>query len=132
MRKIIVVAGTANTGKTQSIRKFLENLGVFHEKQFGDLVLVVPPLAAGNRRVLGVATGGDNLTVVRKSLAFIDRHRWDAIVCASKSQGATLTYVQAFAKSHAAQLIIINTAKVGAKAVPAAISATATQISRSL
>lgn len=87
MAKIILVAGTANTGKTKSIRRFLEYLGIFYEKQIGDLVLVVPPLATGKKRTLGIASGGDNLNVVSKSLTFIDQHPWDAIICASKSQG---------------------------------------------
>ena len=132
MAKIILVAGTANTGKTKSIRLFLESLGVFHEKQIGDLVLVVPPLAAGKKRTLGVATGGDNLTVVSKSLTFIEQYKWDVIVCASKSQGVTFGYVQRFAASHKAQLIVINTKRVKAGAVAATIQSTAAQISQRL
>jgi hypothetical protein len=132
MAKIILVAGTANTGKTKSIRLFLENLGIFHEKRNGDLVLVVPPFAAGKKRILGIATGGDNLNVVSKSLTFIDRHNWDVIVCASKSQGGTLGYVQRFAASHKAQLIIISTKRVKPGAAAAAIQSTAAQISQSL
>ncbi len=132
MAKIILVAGTANTGKTKSIRLFLENLGIFHEKRNGDLVLVVPPLAAGKKRILGIATGGDNLNVVSKSLTFIDQHKWDVIVCASKSQGVTLGYVQRFAANHKAQLVIINTSRVKPGAVAAAIRNTAAQISQSL
>ena len=131
MAKIILVAGTANTGKTKSIRLFLENLGIFHEKRNGDLVLVVPPLAAGKKRILGIATGGDNLNVVSKSLNFIDQHKWDVIVCASKSQGVTLGYVQRSAASHKAQLVIINTSRVKPGAV-ASDSNTAAQISQSL
>ena len=132
MAKIILVAGTANTGKTKSIRLFLENLGIFHEKRNGDLVLVVPPLGAGKKRILGTATGGDNLNVVSKSLTFIDQHKWDVIVCASKSQGVTFGYVQRFAANHKAQLVIINTSRVKPSAVAAAIRNTAAQISQSL
>jgi hypothetical protein len=132
MAKIILVAGTANTGKTKSIRLFLENLGVFHEKRNGDLVLVIPPLALGKKRILGIATGGDNLNVVSKSLTFIDQHNWDVIVCASKSQGVTLGYVQRFAASRKAQLVIISTKRVKPGAVSAALESTAAKISQSL
>jgi len=132
MAKIILVAGTANTGKTKSIRLFLENLGIFHEKRNGDLVLVVPPLATGKKRILGIATGGDNLKVVSKSLTFIGQHNWDVIVCASKSQGVTFGYVQRFAATHKAKLVIIITKRVKPGAVAAAIQSTAAQISQNL
>lgn len=132
MRKIIVVAGTANTGKTKSIRRFLEDLGVFHKKRKGDLVLVIPPLPSGKKRVLGVATGGDNINVVRNSLKFIDKHEWGAIVCASKGRGVTLNYVQAFAKANKAKPIIINTQKVQVGAIAAEITHTARLISEKL
>ncbi len=132
MRKIVLVAGTANTGKTSSIRLFLENLGVFHEKQRGDLVLIVPPLAAGRKRVLGIATGGDTLTVVHNSLTFIDHHKWDVIVCASKSKGVTFGYIQNFAKTHNAKLVVVNTKHVRRQSVPNETAKTAGLISQNL
>jgi hypothetical protein len=131
MAKIILVAGTANTGKTRSIRLFLEGLGIFHEKRKGDLVLVVPTLVGRNKRVLGIATGGDSLSVVRNSLTFIDQHPWDVIVCASKTWGATLQYVQQFAKTHKAKLVIINTQSVKT-GVPKANQNIAAQIAQKL
>jgi hypothetical protein len=130
--KIILVAGTGNTGKTKSIRLFLENLGIHHKKRIGDVVLLVPPLAAGKKRTLGIATGGDNRAVVSSSLTFIDQHHWDVIVCASKSQGATFGYVRKFADDRNAKLVVIATKRVIPGAVTAAIKATAANIAQNL
>ena len=65
MAKIILVAGTANTGKTKSIRLFLENLGIFHEKQIGDLVL--------DKRKHTISLAGSPLSLTRTEFLLLER-----------------------------------------------------------
>jgi hypothetical protein len=72
------------------------------------------------------------LRVVRDSLAFLDQHRWDVIVCASRSYGQTYGAVQEFAATKGARLTVIRTQRVAPKAVPAAIRNIAGQISHNL
>lgn len=132
MARIILIAGAANTGKTKSIRLFLENQGIVHMKRVGDLVLVVPNYKVGKNRVIGVASGGDSLGVVRNSLAFLDKHPWDIIVCASRSQGQTYGEVQKFAARKGVKVVVIRTQRVANNAVSAAIRNIADQIDQNL
>jgi len=132
MAKIILIAGAANTGKTKSIRQFLEDQGIIHMKRIGDLVLMIPHYKAGKRRNIGVASGGDSLSVVRNSLTFLDLHPWDVIVCASRSQGQTFGEVQRFAAKKGVKVTLIRTQRVSANAAAATIKAVAGQIASNL
>ena len=131
MRKVILVSGTFNTGKTSSIRRFLENRGIFHDKR-GDITAVIP-IKKGKRTVaLGVGSGGDNLQVVTRNTLFFDEHGWDVVVCASKSDGATRKHIMDFAKSGRATLIEIRTSWVQTPRVKVANESIAAQIEQAL
>jgi hypothetical protein len=111
MRKLIVVTGTANTGKTSSIRLFLANRGIHHAKR-GDITAIIPITKKGRSLALAIGTGGDHLSVVKRNTDFFDEHGWDVVVCASKSRGAAYDHVIDFAKSSRAKLIEIPTIHV--------------------
>jgi hypothetical protein len=132
MRKVILVSGVSNSGKTKSIRRFLENRGIFHMKRRGDITVVMPIRKMGKGFVIGVASGGDNLGVVRRNLTFIDRHKWDVVVCASRSRGATPLYVRSFAQGHRAKFVSISTARVSGAAIAGAIGRVAAQVERNI
>jgi hypothetical protein len=131
MPGIILVCGVSNSGKTRSIRQFLERRKIFHMKR-GDITAVLPIQKNGKELDLGVASGGDTLNIVKKNLAFIDRHDWDIIVCASKSRGQTVRFVEDFARRNGVRLVMINTMRVKGTAKYAANKNIAAQIERNL
>ncbi|HTQ13478.1 MAG TPA: hypothetical protein VMH86_06340 [Rhizomicrobium sp.] len=133
MPKVILVSGISNSGKTKSIRRFLENRGIHHIKRKGDVTVVVPIQKNGKSYAIGVASGGDNLGVVRRNLTFIDRYHWDVVVCASRSRGQTPQYVRNFAQQNRAKFVRLRTKHVkGKPAITAAISRIASQVERNL
>ncbi|MES2984318.1 MAG: hypothetical protein V4735_03925 [Pseudomonadota bacterium] len=103
MHKIILVTGPSNSGKTSSIRRFLENRGIFH-KQDGDLAIVLPLQKNGKTYVVGIASGGDTLAIVQSNFVFFQPHNCDVIICASKSRGKTLACITNHATQHGAVL----------------------------
>jgi hypothetical protein len=111
-KKIILVSGVGNSGKTSSIRKYLNLEGVFHLRRRGDITLVFP--LRRKKIILGVASGGDNVAIVTRNFQFFAQHRCDVIVCASKGRGGTVAYVQNAARRSGARLIHLRTSKVPA------------------
>ena len=132
MPKVILVAGSYNTGKTSSIRKFVENRRIHHHKR-GDISLIFPVLKTKRRLIVGVASGGDNVSVVNKNIAFLGPRLCDVIVLASKSNGGTQRRVVQFARRLRAKLITIPTARVnGPTAIRNEIARVARQIELSI
>ena len=94
MAKIILVSGAGNSGKTKSIRLFLENNKIFFPNTPHDILLVLPIQKCGQTWNVGVASGGDTLAIVKRNFNFFSQHQCDIIVCASKSRGSTIKYIQ--------------------------------------
>lgn len=109
-QKIILVSGISNSGKTTSIRQYLNMENVFHLKNAGDITIVFT--LQRRNLVLGVASGGDTLGIVRDNFNFFSQHACDVIVCASKSRGRTVAEVQRQAQRLGARLIQIPTVQV--------------------
>jgi hypothetical protein len=132
MPTVILVSGVSNSGKTKSIRKFLENRGIFHLRRIGDITAIFPIQRSGKARVLAVASGGDDPYVVNRNLAFFAQHKWDVVVCASRSRGRTVQLVANFAQRYKARLITIPTVRVKKPAIASAIARIAAQVERNL
>ena len=84
--KIIVVSGVGNSGKSSSIRKFRENLGVFLNSHI-DPPIVLPINIKNKNIIIGIASGGDTAAVVTNAFNFFNGKNCDVIVCACKSSG---------------------------------------------
>ena len=110
-KKIILVSGVGNSGKSSAIRLYLEMEGVFHLRR-GDVTIVFP--LRRKRLLMGLASGGDNINIINRNFRFFDSHPCDVIVCASKSFGATRARVRELARQRGARLITISTTKVPA------------------
>ena len=71
-RKIILVSGVSNSGKTSSIKQYLNLENVFHLKNKGDITIVLPlqliPI------FLGVASGGDAVGIIRDYFNFFNKN----------------------------------------------------------
>ncbi|MCP3441663.1 hypothetical protein [Bradyrhizobium sp. CCGUVB14] len=127
MALIICVTGPANTGKSSTIRQFTtEHLG--YEKLAGD-VLGVFPMPRRNYAI-GVNSYGDNATVVREGLEFIELYRkLGVMIVASRSQKATFEEVERFAKEKRARVRRIFTEnRDGNRSINAAILANIREI----
>jgi hypothetical protein len=115
MKKIILVSGAGNSGKTTSIRMFLDENGIFR-KRIGDTTAIVPIIVRKKPYVMGVATGGDSLPIVEKNFKFFTPRSCDFVVCASKSEGATIEFIKQYAASNKIQLVTIKTMRDKVKA----------------
>jgi hypothetical protein len=94
MAKIILVSGVGNSGKTESIRLFLANRGIVFPDAPRDILLILPIQKGGHTLSVGVASGGDTFAIVDENFKFFRPHQCDIIVCASKSHGRTIQYIQ--------------------------------------
>tara|TARA_R110002124_G_scaffold45865_2_gene138227 strand:- start:206 stop:601 length:396 start_codon:yes stop_codon:yes gene_type:complete len=92
MVKIVHVAGPGNSGKTTSIKKYLEYHGIVINHG-GDVLLALPIKRGSKSLVLGVASGGDTANIVRRNFKFFMSTQCDVIVCASKSRGGSFNEV---------------------------------------
>lgn len=109
-KKIILVSGVGNSGKSSSIRDYLGLEGVFHIRPRGDVTIVFP--LRRKKFLMGVASGGDTVGIINRNFRFFGAHPCDVIVCASKSKGATLSRVRMLARQLRARLTIVPTVKV--------------------
>ena len=119
-KRVILVCGPANTGKTESIRRFLESLGIVFPKRPSDITIVMQIQKDGILRNLGVTSAGEEPEVIKRNLQFLNGHPWDVIICAAKSQGNTTDHVREFADSGRAELILVPTSRVDAREVEGA------------
>jgi hypothetical protein len=132
MTKIICVSGPSNSGKTNSIRLFLEKRGIFHQKRTGDLTAVIPIMKDKKTYVLGISSGGDSLDIVKANLLFLKRHSCEVFVCASRSRGTTIRYITNFARDMGIKLVMIPTKRVGRSFVSSFTNRTANQIEHNI
>ena len=93
MATIILVMGVGNSGKTSSIRLFLENNGVFFKKEKGDIALTLRIQKNTRSILLGITSGGDTEEIVKENFDFLKNKKCDYIICASKSNGKTVKYI---------------------------------------
>lgn len=111
MTKFIIVQGKTNTGKSTSIRLFLNNQGVHLPAAPKDFLIVLPLTRAGKTYILGVASAGDTLEIIKHNMNFFGLYGCDFIVCATKSSGATVKWLSAYVSGLGATSKIITTAK---------------------
>jgi len=124
---IICVTGPAETGKSETIRQFTDRrLGYFRNE--GD-ALGVFPMPRRNYPV-GVNGYGDNRTVVRDGLEFLDLYRGlRVMIVASRTSGVTYQEVERFAQRKGTRVRRIFTEKIkGDHARQAAIDANIAEI----
>ncbi|MDA8093460.1 MAG: hypothetical protein M0T84_06015 [Betaproteobacteria bacterium] len=119
-RRVILVCGPAGSGKTETVRLFLESLGLTFPKRPRDITVLMRVQKDDNSRNLGIASAGEEPEIVRKNLRFMNDYNWDVVVCAAKSQGVTTNEVRKFADSARAELIPVLTPKVAAHEIEAA------------
>ncbi len=118
-KRVILVCGPANSGRTESIRRFLGSLGMHFPNRPSDVTVVVQIQKDGILRNLGITSAGEEPEAIKRNLQFLNRYPWDVIVCAAKSQGNTADYVREFADSGRAELIPVPTSRAGAREIEA-------------
>lgn len=107
MTKVIIVQGVSNSGKSSSIRKFVEGLGIYMVP--GDFKLALPYIKGGKTFRVGVMSAGDNVSVINAGFTFLIPLRCDFIVCATKSSGSTVAHVQSIISSQNFSSTVLNT-----------------------
>jgi hypothetical protein len=111
MTKIIHVRGSSNSGKSTSIRLFLEKMGIYLPTDPKDFKIVFPHNNNGEEIKIGVASGGDNEKIVKENFKFFAGHDCDIIVCASKSRGESYDAVKKYEKKLNADYTPLETTK---------------------
>jgi GTPase SAR1 family protein len=110
LRKIILVCGVGNSGKTSSIKRFvLENN--FEYKKNNDFIVSLKI----KRSAIGIASGGDNLDILQRIFNFFGEGHLDFIVCASKAKGQTFDFIKTKSEEMGAKLVPIHTTKEESK-----------------
>jgi hypothetical protein len=98
MPRIICVEGVSNSGKSSSIRKFLELRGIRFPASPRDIRVIFTAEIEGRKLTIGVASAGDTAAAIKKNFEFFAKHPCDVIACASKSQGQSVAAVTHWAK----------------------------------
>jgi len=106
---IIHVVGASNSGKSSSIRLFLEDRGLVFPASPKDVTLVAPISKNGKTSIAGIGSAGDNQDVVDKNFNFFIGNNCDVIICASKSRGESYDRVLYYVHNLNAQHIILRT-----------------------
>ncbi len=106
MATIIQVTGVGNSGKTTSIRKAIE---VLRERYAAAIVTILLGRDDGvdiiveveiEGRVIVLASGGDTPAILQRLFDIIARIEWDVLVCASKSRGQTVDFLNTKGAGH--------------------------------
>jgi GTPase SAR1 family protein len=89
---VIVVIGPSNSGKSASIKKFLESRSNLRTGS-GDVLVVIPIKKKSKKLAVGVASGGDTKAVLIENFDFLIPRNCDFLICASKTSGASKNYI---------------------------------------
>ena len=119
MKKMIIVSGQGNTGKTSAIKGAISVFCNVLAKPTGDITIITPIRKSGAVHHVGFASGGDTEEIVRSNIDFFEKHDWDCLVFACKSRGATLVLLKKFAGTKGISPIYINTLRQGMNAISA-------------
>jgi predicted phosphoribosyltransferase len=100
-KKMIVVLGPPNSGKTTAIREFVARRPYNYLRKTGPgEILVAIPVRRQNQRLwVGVASKGDSVNDVNNVLSQLFARNCDAIVCAARP-GAVLQAVEKLAQAN--------------------------------
>ena len=128
MTKIIIVSGQGNTGKTSAIRRTISLCCKGLWKATGDITLIAPVRKKGVVHHIGFASGGDTKAIVQSNIDFFEKHKWDCLIFASKSRGATLALLNKFAAAKGIHPIYIATIRQPPHSTNAYCDAIARQI----
>jgi hypothetical protein len=75
----------------------------------GDIRLALPYQKGGRILRIGITSAGDNIQVLAAGFGFLLPLNSDFIVCASKSSGSTVAYLQGVIASNGFGSVIVNT-----------------------
>ena len=112
LRRIIVISGIGNSGKTSAIKNAAKKLGVHIDvAPKSDIRFAGTGNATGVNFFVGIGSGGDTEETVKENVRYFRNVDLDigVIVLACKSQGDTLIEVNNFSQSLGIQPIIIRT-----------------------
>ena len=115
LRKIIIIQGVGDSGKTTSIKKAMQKLAIFEAAggELADDLIATHAYCKGRFFSSGFASGGDSDKVVRANIKFFKNLplQLDIVVLACKSYGGSTEAALKFAKSHKIEPVIIETTK---------------------
>ena len=103
LRKIIVVSGISNSGKTTAIKLAMQKLGIYVDTSLkGDILFAGYANSGGGYYSCGIATGGDEDKAVEHNIKYFENVELPIgiIIMARKSRGSSLKAAEEFAKNH--------------------------------
>lgn len=110
LRKIILVCGVGNSGKTSSIKRFVLKNNFEYIKD-NDFIVSLKI----KRSAIGIASGGDNVDIIQRIFKFFGEGHLDFIVCASKNKGKTFDFIKAKSEAMDTELVQVHTMKKESK-----------------
>lgn len=114
MRKIVVLKGVPNTGKTSTLRKLALCIKEKYKKPYkviegklnhGDFIVIFET----NNKQIAIVSMGDSKKLAKKLEKVFENNNIDMIYCASRSRGITIKIVKEIAKKHQLDIIFTST-----------------------
>lgn len=109
MRKLIVVEGRKNSGKTSAIHSAAKLLGCGLTANSPADIFMVTYLKLGTTKYgIGIASSGDSAQIIKENIDALYPHHLDYVIAACSTPRAGMPLLQAFAALERAQLITIS------------------------
>lgn len=104
LRKIIVLYGRANLGKTRTLRMVIDQL---NGEPISNAMFDAQTVCRYNGQTIAVATRGDNADELRSNVAYFKSHPCDIAITAARSRGGTHDVIKAYAQEIGAEVVWI-------------------------
>ncbi len=110
IRKIIIISGSGNTGKTTSIKASMKKLSVYNNHGY-DCLIAAHAFNKGQFFATGFATGGDSEEVINENINYFKNISMeiDILVMACKSRGRSKDRLLEFVEEYKLEPFIIET-----------------------
>ncbi|MCO6026028.1 hypothetical protein NG821_09285 [Prevotella cerevisiae] len=114
-KHVILLKGTANSGKTQTLLKLIDKL---QEANFQDKKVVnnCCQKDCEDKRIvidykkfrIAICTGGDTEDILNKNIDYFKSCSWHIAICATRSKGKMIDVIKEFAQKQDAQIHIVR------------------------
>lgn len=109
MKKLIVVEGRKNSGKTSSIKKAAILLGCGITKNIpADIFIIVTIKIRKRKYKIGIASSGDTAQIIKNNMYELCLHELDYIITACRVPGVSMKSLKQLTREKGAELVSIS------------------------
>lgn len=105
MKKLIILSGSSNIGKTETLNWLVQNSRTVLKNTIKDDGSYVCNI---NGKIVDICTAGDNDSITNENINFFNKNNADCYISAARSNGKTINLLESWAQKNNIKCICIS------------------------